>query len=250
PDGLDVITHENLRDIYSNVQLIDLCGINTRFQARLNANGIFTPIQFLDASLQLLKKNVFQSINGYYWYLRLRGWEIDSVEFARKSYGQSYALGKKSADPKELAPLLMKLTEKMARRLRASNSTAKGIHVACVYTDYTFWHKGRMFETEMYTTSDLFKKVMLIFNQQPQRKIVGKLAVSCYELSSSNSSQLDLFDNDSVKKRKVSDACDAMNDRYGEYVITPALMMGLQDQVIDRIAFGGVKDLEEIYAGL
>ena len=248
PDGLDVITHENIRDIYSKVNLIDLCGINQRFQARLNANGIFTPVQFLDAPLQLLKKQVFQSICGYYWYLRLRGWEIDAIEFDRKSYGQSYALGKHTNDIHDLSALLMKLTEKMARRLRASHSTAKGIHVAIVYNDYTYWHKGRMFHTEMYTTADLFKKVMLVFNQQPQKKVVAKLAVSCYELESSNTSQLDLFDTEKIKQRSVSDACDKMNDRYDEYVITPALMMGLGDQVIDRIAFGGVKDLQEIYA--
>jgi len=39
-----------------------------------------------------------------------------------------------------------------------------------------------------------------------------------------------------------------MNDRYGEYVITPALMMGLDKEIIDRIAFGGVKELEDVYA--
>jgi hypothetical protein len=32
-------------------------------------------------------------------------------------------------------------------------------------------------------------------------------------------------------------------------VITPALMLGMEDIILDRIAFGGVKELEEIYAG-
>jgi hypothetical protein len=35
--------------------------------------------------------------------------------------------------------------------------------------------------------------------------------------------------------------------KYGEFVITPALMMGMDDVIIDRIAFGGVKELEELY---
>jgi hypothetical protein len=29
--------------------------------------------------------------------------------------------------------------------------------------------------------------------------------------------------------------------------LTPALMMGMDDTIIDRIAFGGVKELEELY---
>ena len=53
PDGLDVITHENLRKVYAAIPLLDLCGINVRHQARLQAAGIFTPLQFLDAPLDL-----------------------------------------------------------------------------------------------------------------------------------------------------------------------------------------------------
>jgi hypothetical protein len=30
-------------------------------------------------------------------------------------------------------------------------------------------------------------------------------------------------------------------------VITPALMMGMDDTIIDQIAFGDVKELEELY---
>jgi DNA polymerase-4 len=92
PDGLEVITHENVREVYSRLSLIDLCGINSRYEARLNIHGIFTPLQFLSAPLHLLKFRVFQSIGGYYWYRRLRGWEVDATEFDRKSYGQNYAL--------------------------------------------------------------------------------------------------------------------------------------------------------------
>lgn len=247
PDGLVVITHENVKAMYAKQTLLDLCGINTRYQARLNAYGIFTPLEFLRAPLQTLKKQVFQSINGYYWYLRLRGWEIDAVDFKRKSFGQSYALRHHTSDPKALAPLLMKLTEKMGRRLRKAGYRATGIHVACVYTDWTYWHEGKSFQREMYTTAELFKKVLLVFNRQPQRKTVAKLAVSCYSLSPTTNTQEELFNPELLRQRSVSDAADRINDTYGEYVITPALMMGLEDQIIDRIAFGGVKELEEVY---
>ena len=66
PDGLDIIDHTNVLDVYNHVSLLDLSGINTRFQARLNAYGIFTPMEFYTAPLDLLKKQVFQSILGYY----------------------------------------------------------------------------------------------------------------------------------------------------------------------------------------
>jgi nucleotidyltransferase/DNA polymerase involved in DNA repair len=49
PDGLDVIDHTNVLQVYGQVKLLDLSGINTRYQARLNAHGIFTPMEFYNA---------------------------------------------------------------------------------------------------------------------------------------------------------------------------------------------------------
>ena len=40
---------------------------------------------------------------------------------------------------------------------------------------------------------------------------------------------------------------DRINDKYSDFAITLALMMGMDDTIIDRIAFGGVKELEELY---
>lgn len=254
PDGLDVIDCHNLKEVYKAVSLTDLNGISTRYQARLNSVGIFTPLDFLNTSLDTLKQQIFQSINGYYWYLRLRGWEIDAVPFGRKSYGQSYALKEQTDDPQKLIRLLMKLTEKMGRRLRRNNFCAYGIHVSLVYTDMTFWHMGRTFQIPLYSTNDLYKKVIWVFNQQARlpagqagQKKVRDLAVSCFHLATTRPEQLDLFDSQVSKNKKIAKAIDAVNDKYGEFVVTPALMMDMDRVIIDRIAFGGVKELEDIY---
>jgi len=73
---------------------------------------------------------------------------------------------------------------------------------------------------------------------------VRNLVVSVYDLIPSTDEQLELI---ASPQHKVSEAMDKINDRYGEFVITPALMMGMENTILDRIAFGGVKELEEIY---
>jgi DNA polymerase IV len=244
PDGLDVIDHTNVLEVYKRVKLLDLNGINTRFQARLNAYGIFTPTEFYQAPLELLKKQVFQSILGYYWYLRLRGHEIDAIDFKRKSFGNTYALGKQTNDQRELAKLLMKLCEKTGRRLRRARYSAQGVHVSCVYTDLSGWHIGRKFDVPLYTTRDIYIKALRLLNGSGYTKHVRNLAVSVYDLILSTSEQLELF---SSRTHAVAEAMDKINDRWGEFVITPALMMGMGDIILDRISFGGVKELEEIY---
>jgi DNA polymerase-4 len=94
---------------------------------------------------------------------------------------------------------------------------------------------------------ELFQKVLLVFNNQPEHKVIAKLGVSCYHLCPASAMQQSLFDTAEQKRRNVSDAVDEMNDRYGEYVVTPALMMGLDKEIVDRIAFGGVKELADLY---
>lgn len=248
PDGLRVINYKNLEEVYSNVTLVDLYGINISYQARLNYRGILNPLDFLRASRDKLVHQVFKSIVGHYWYLRLRGWEIDNVDFERKSFGQQYALSKWTSDVRQLCQILMKLTEKMGRRLRHAGFSAKSIHVAVSYSDYSHWHHGQTFMQEMFTTSELFKRVFSVFNMQPKRKVVSKLEVSCFHFVPKQFVPLTLFETDKDRKWRATEAADSINDRFGEFVITPALMMETRSYVPDRIAFGNVKELEDLYA--
>lgn len=247
PDGLDLINHKNIEKIYGAITLLDLNGINLRFQARLNAYGIFTPLDFLNAECETLEKNVFKSVLGRQWYERIRGYEVDDVEFKTKSIGQEYALKEWTSDPKKICPMLMKLCEKMGRRLRRKSFIARGIHVGMIYRDGTYWHRARLTGEQMYTTMELYRNALLIYNQQPEIKAITKISVSCYDLSSNTKAQMTLFDIDVSKQRKTANAMDDINHRYGEFVITPALMMGMKDTILDRVPFGSTKDLEELY---
>jgi hypothetical protein len=110
----------------------------------------------------------------------------------------------------------MKLTEKMARRLRKAMKSAKGVHVGCGYIDGSYWHKGKTFDDELFTTDELYKKVMLVFNSQPVLKVVTHLEVRCFDLHDASSMQESLFETTRERKRKVSKALDSINDKWGE----------------------------------
>jgi DNA polymerase-4 len=76
--------------------------------------------------------------------------------------------------------------------------------------------------------------------------VVSKIGVSCYKFVPSSNAQVSLFDIDE-KQKKLSQALDEINNKYGEFVITPAIMLGMDNKAIDRIAFGGVKEIESLY---
>lgn len=244
PDGLDVISRDNFAEIYSKLTLIDLCGIKTRNAIRLNQMGVFTVMDFYKASVACLKA-AFASIVGYYWHVRLHGWEIDDVEFGRKSYGNSFALPKPLSTLEELAPILQKLVEKMSFRMRRAGYVAGGVHASVVYRDGDWWHRSMVTGDLLFDSRDIYKKAIFILAMCPYRKAVRELAVSCFNLQKTKDKQLTFLD-DLIKKERLTKALDQINERWGNFVITPARMLGTGEVVIDRVAFGGVKELEEI----
>lgn len=242
PDGLDIMTADNAIKIYKTMGLTDLTGINVRFEARLNAVGIHTPLQFLDIDSDMLKKQVFRSKLGFDWYCRLRGWEVDEVVWGRKSFGHTYALGDKTTDRQKLSRLLMKLCEKTGRRLRNHSYSANGVYLSMIFEGRTYWAKGRRTKSQVYSTQDIFLHAQRLLNQSMIPARVTNLAVSVYDLEPTRPCQSSLFEATQLDNRAIANACDDINDKFGEFVITPALMMGMQDLILDRVAFGSINN--------
>jgi DNA polymerase-4 len=244
PDGLDGINHTNYIATYCDLELTDLCGINRGYAIRLHNAGIFNVIDFYEAAPWELKA-AFQSIVGHYWYYRLRGWEIDDVEFRCKSFGHSYSLPEPLTSRDELAPILNKLVEKMGARLRRAGYRTQGVHVCVAYRDHDYWHQSVKLARTIFDSRDIYREAYNLLCRAPRRKPVRNLAVSCFNLSKRDAVQLELFD-DARKKERLVDAVDSINERYGAFVITPARMLGMENRVIDRISFGSIKELEAL----
>lgn len=243
PDGLDIIDGNNLRDVYAQLALTDLPGINTRYEARLNVAGIFNPLQFLDASAIMLKKRVFGGINGYYWYLRLRGHEVDNVDFGRRSFGQQYALGDKTADREKLSCLLMKLCEKTGRRLRTGGFIAEGIYLWLSFENRTYWAKGKDAKADIYSTQEIYLHAQRLMNQAVIPARVTNMGVTVYKLKPASPAQLGLFDGTRMDSKSLARAADMVNDKYGEFTLVPATMANMSGVILKRVAFGSIKDL-------
>jgi DNA polymerase-4 len=243
PDGLEEISINNFKAVYSRLKLTDLCGIKQRSEIRLNRLGIFNVWDFYQASIPRLRA-AFESILGYYWYLRLRGWEVDDVVFARKSYGNSFALPKPLKAGPELSPIVCKLTEKMTSRLRRAGFQVQGVHLAICFRDWTYWHKGVKTQRVLFDSRDIYKELIRLMEDCPSQKLVREVAVSSFNLVKFKERQLDFFE-DVIKKEQLTQSIDALNERWGDFVVAPGRLLNSKGLIKDRIAFGGVKELEE-----
>lgn len=246
PDGLVAITSENIVETFTRMKLTDFCGIKEGNSRRLIAAGITTPIAFFRASASELQL-AFRSVAGKQWWLRLHGYE-DGVmykefekdtETDQKSFGQSYALGKPySPDDPRLWQILTQLVMKMGRRMRRDGFAAYGAGISLMF-DGGYWHTQEKKPFPMVTDADMYAAMRLMLKSAPVRP-VKLLAVYCYLLIRDSALQPSLFPEEN-RKRDVTRAMDAIQDRFGDFVIHPARMTAMEHKVLDRIAFGGIK---------
>jgi DNA polymerase IV len=243
PDGLDVIEPKDIWSIYGQLDLMDLPGINFRYKARLNMAGIYTPLDFLEAPMFKLKKEVFKSVVGYYWYLRLRGYEVDSAKFGTRSFGNDYAVGERTSDREQIAKLLMKLCEKSGRRLRKHDYQAQGISLGLGFENGAWWGKSQRTKALLYSTQDIYMAVMRLFRQVDIPAKVAHINIAVTNVVPASPVQLGFFDGTRMDTRSLAVASDAINDRYGEFTVVPATMANMQDVIIKRVPFGSVRDI-------
>jgi len=280
PDGLDVITHKNILDIYKSQDLLALPGINRRFKARLFAAGISNPYEMYQASGRYLRDFVFFSKLGHQWHQRLRGWEVDKVEWGTKSIGHQYALEHRTTDRQEIKRLLMKLSEKTGRRLRRHGYVAHGINVSLRFvsnghdpsSEHTpgsdlnpipdtlrtggwngwghysakaaYWQQNRKSEHPLYATQEIYRAAEAIIDQTRFADKVSLISVHVFNLRACEPEQVGLFDQEAAQAKALAQAADDVNDRYGEFSVVPAIMADMHKTILDRIAFGNVRDIE------
>lgn len=241
PDGLDVITAENLKEVLSTMKLTDLTGIAQQNEKRLNSVGIFTPLEFLDTDPVVLQRIVFKSVVGCWWYDRLRGWEVDDVTSDIKRVGRQYVLESFNLTHNEIVQRLHHLCESVGSRMRSQDRSARGIYVYAKTRDRGYWHASHMAQLPFSADQTIFLLARQLFDKAPDS--VKEIGVHCYELESIEDPQISLFNDQIVQERQVTDAIDGINKKYGERTIHSADTLGTGIYVKQKIPFGSTRYL-------
>lgn len=243
PDGLDTIDHRNLIDYYKSIELTDLTGIAKHFEARLNATGIFTPMQFLEASADHLKRFVFHSVIGEDWHNRLRGHEVDGNPTNKGQVGRQFVLDLRTNSDADILPRFHYLCETTGKKLRYNNFDARGVLVWATFQTGDYWYKRKMFKSSFYTDRDIYSRALYLFNQRPKHLYVTSMGITCYQLTPSARSQYSLFD-EVNRQEWLTTAVDEVNERYGTFMIHSLDTLEGKRRVKQKIPFGGTEYFE------
>lgn len=240
PDGLTRIDHTNIVEVFSNLKLTDFPGIANRFEHRLNLAGIFTPLQFLEASNFTLRRIVFKGIWGLYWYQRLRGFEAGGRTTQLGVAGRQFVLDHKTNDEAMLATRFHHLCQSTAVKLRYNEVDARGVLVWVRFVNGESFVRRQMFRETFYTDQEVYLKAKKLFDMRSKYLKVSAIGVSCYKLSPSHRGQMSLLE-DTARSEDLTQAVDEVNDRYGRFMITYANALEGKKVIKQKIPFGSTK---------
>jgi DNA polymerase-4 len=238
PDGLQVIDHSNLEEVFARLQLTDLTGISEANASRLRRAGIATPLQLLHASQHLLRRQAFGSVVGDVWFLRLRGFETETFEPpARRSISHSHVLPRPTADPDEVLALTLRLCDRLGRRLRQECLAAGRVELQVRTAEGESRHGHRRLE-RLVATQDLYLVARQLWEGMAERRPLRFMGIALGELSPVSMDQLDLFGPGEQRSERVSVLLDQLRDRFGERAVVPARLLNRADLAPERLAFG------------
>lgn len=232
--GLVVLTPDVLDAYLAGRDLTEAWGIADRTAAKLMDLGIHNLLELKRYPVTNLMESL--GIRGYELWANLNAIEFSSVQTPRtpKSVGHSHVLRCRTSDTRFHDAVIMKLCEKTGRRLRALDMEAGGLWIG-IGTTLGSVGGSVSFADRTADSRELFRVALDLFRREHRSGVPTSFAVGCYDLAPV-SRQLSMFSR--KKDYGLEKALDAINDRYGEYVITPGSMFGLAGHhVPDRIGF-------------
>jgi len=265
PNGLTVLTRENLQERLFALQLTDLPGVGPGMEKRLLRAGIGSIEALWNTSPKHARK-IWGSVEGErYWY-KLHGYAYEEPETqSHVMIGHSRVLDPALRRPDKARLMARRLLTKASQRLRRKGLCAQTVSLSARTTDMQKWRGELRLPnpaqdpfTFLGALDELWETMM--HEQRGHTPLHGRLMfkkVSTHLLSLSEPSAVtgDLFaQNDTAtraqneKRARLTEALDALQARYQSETVTLGVPpKTLSGYVGTKIAFSRVPDNEEFW---
>ncbi|HTG01012.1 MAG TPA: DNA polymerase IV [Nitrospirota bacterium] len=223
PDGLVLISPDDIDDVLENTAVKSLCGIGPSIAGALAAMGIRscgelgrTPVARLTDRFGIVGER-----------LRDMGLGVDrdpviplqeSFEEEAKSVGHSMTLTDDCSDVDRIEQHILQLAEKIGRRLRRGSYHGRTVSLTLRYTDFRTFSRQTKLRHAVNHGLDIHAAARELLHSIPLAGPVRLVGVSVSQLEK-NYSQMPLF-GEERKRRFIAETMDTINDRYGDFTVT------------------------------
>jgi len=225
PNGLTVIPPWESRQRLRDVPVTDLCGIAKGIGNFLGNYGVYTCGDMSRIPISVLAQR-FGNPGRRIWFM-CQGADPDQIHREvppPKSMGHGKVMPPNTTDKKLILTYLCHMSEKVAKRLRRHDMEAQVFFVGVRnFTLGWIGGKGKLVKA----TADgkvIFDFCRYIFAKEWEGEPVSQVQVTALDPKAA-ALQGDFFIEDNPTRRDINAAVDGINDRYGEFAVSPARLL-------------------------
>ena len=242
PDGLVLITREELPRRLYPLALTDFPGIARNMLRRLESKGVRSTRQLCSLSKQQMI-DAWESVVGEQWWYRLRGDEVPERPTRRRTVGHSHVLPPKLRSDEGARGVMVRLLHKAAMRLRKLDYWAARLVIAMSYTGGWPKWKETVYLGRCQDTPTMLKAFERTWDKRPLGGRPIKVSLTLLDLTPSACTTPSLF----VEERRTHQAAhtmDAVNEKFGTNSLYFASMHETHNSAPMRIAFTNIPDVD------
>ncbi|TXH60667.1 MAG: DNA polymerase IV [Bacteroidia bacterium] len=232
PNGFTEIKEHEIEDVYSRVELTDFCGIGHRIEKRLNAMGIYTPLELRRTPLEALIAE-FKEAEGK--FLKSLGDGVDTREVVpyylpteTKSVGRNYCLPRNEFDQRVIQQTIFELCEEVGIKLRRLDKKAKTIGMYLGGANN--WHGRKTVVNHISQGKDIFRVCKMLYNEwglarlPVEQGMVRQIGIWTGNLEDARNLTISMFEN-VEKPPKLLKVMDEINERFGSHTIRNGFLL-------------------------
>ena len=227
PNGIVEIRAADVSKILETLRVEALCGIGPAFQAALNAQGIVTCGELARVPVARLVRQFGESA-GMHLARLSRGLDAQPVvpEYETplpKSMGHLHTLPRDTADPALIKQVLLDLSEKTGRRLRADGAAGCTVTLTLRYRDFTTFTRTRTLDRFLDDGAEIYEAGCRILEQIALAQAVRMVGISVSGLSYGPRQAWWLPE--VARRQQLTAACDRITDRFGDEAVLRASLL-------------------------
>ncbi|AHV96895.1 DNA polymerase IV [Paenibacillus sabinae] len=231
PNGISILRLRDVPKILWDKPCGEMFGIGGKTAEKLKKLGIYSIGQLAAADEGMLA-DVF-GVMGNWLKRAANGIDDSPVNPEReqsKSIGHTTTLPGDIQGLAEARPVLLALSDQVARRLRRQKLVAGGVQLTVRTPDMKTITRSRQLEAPSETAEEIYKAACGLFQRHwNEEKPIRLLGVTLHSLTPKENSaiQLDLFDYErQPKKESLNQVMDMLRNKFGENAVLTAGMLG------------------------
>jgi len=223
PNGIAILSAENLKPILSKTPVKKICGIGASSSTVLSGLGVDSCLDLYQKPIQFFYQAFGKyGLNLYHGLHAKDSLSQSQIEQKPKSIGHSYTFPAASETPGFIYAWLSLLSEMVSRRLRQNHLVAQTVHLWLNGPQIGNFSQQKTFQQatcDPYEVYQRSRKIIAVLGQRVPK--IRALGISCSKLFSDDYPPL-------LKEQKRREglikALDRINSRFGENTIYPALI--------------------------